>query len=236
MLEHEEWFGNGHTAVPGFLTSASAQTLSLLLADQLRRDVRGSLVEIGTYMGKTFIGLVKASRAGERVIGFDLFPAEVEQGFRSALSQLPADQQARVAGVRQDTRTLSATRWISLLQQPARFVHIDGGHSREAILADLALAGSALAADALVILDDFLHDWYPDLTEGIIDGLRAARAIVPVAIIPRSGPSRDGGTKLVCATPGSASHYRSLLQQAFASAAPSVRRLAGSEVLTFQRL
>jgi hypothetical protein len=235
-MEHERWFEGEHGAVPGFLTPASARAVSLLLSDQLRREVRGSLVEIGTYKGKTFVGLVKASRADERVVGLDLFPAEVEQGFRAALTLLSSDQQRRVSVIRQDTRLLPVARWIQLLGQAARFIHIDGGHGRDAVLADLALTGAYLAEDALVVLDDFLHDWYPDLTEGIIDGLRASRSIVPVAIIPRSGPSRDGGTKLVCSTPRSALHYRTLLQQVFASAAPSIRTLAGSEVLTFQRL
>lgn len=236
MLEHEEWFAGAHAAVPGFLTPASARALAVLLADQLARDVRGSLAEVGTYQGKTFVGLVKASRADERVIGFDLFPTEVEQGFRAALALLAPEQQARVTAVRQDTRALPVARWIATLGAAARFVHIDGGHTRDAILADLALAGSSLAPDALVVLDDFLHDWYPDLTEGMIEGLRASRAIVPVAIIPRSGPARDGGTKLVCATPASAAHYRELLRTAFAANAPSARLLAGAEVLTFQRL
>lgn len=236
MLEHEQWFARDHRVVPGFLTPASARTLAALLSDQLERGIVGNLAEIGTYKGKTFIGMAKASRANERVVGFDIFPADVEQGFFAALKLLTADQQRRVTAVRHDTLTLPIERWMARLEQPARFVHIDGDHTRQAILADMALAGSFLCEDALVVLDDFAHDWYPDLTEGIIDALRASRNIVPVAVIPRSGPSVDGGTKLVCATKPSADHYRSLLRRLFADYAPAVRTLVGHEVLIFQAL
>lgn len=235
MHDHEAWFApGGADGVRGFLSPISADAISRLLSDQRARAVVGNLVEIGTYMGRTFVGLAKASREGERVIGFDLFPPAVETGFREAIARLPEELRARITAIRRDTRTLTVAQWLGSLGGPARFVHVDGGHSYETIVNDLQLAAAHLTADAVVVLDDFLHDWYPDLTEGMIDALRASRLLVPVAVMPRNGPIREGGSKLVCATREAAGHYRRLLTDAYHDRQPQARRLAGHEVMVFQ--
>lgn len=233
--DHESWFRpGGNDAVPGFLTDASARAVAALLSHQLDHGIKGNLAEIGTYKGKTFVGLMKAAREEEIVVGFDLFPQDVETGFRAAVALLSPTQQARVVAVRKDTLELTTLEWMGHLRQPARFVHIDGGHGRAAIVSDLQIAAAFLTPRALVVLDDFLHDWYPDLTEGMIEGLRASRNLVPVAVIPRLGPPQGGGSKLVCATRDGADEYRTMLGALFQDKRPSMRRLAGGDVLTFQ--
>lgn len=234
-LDHERWFLDRESdSVPGFLTDASAAAIAVLLRFQLERDIVGSLAEIGTYKGKTFVGMLKASRDGEKIVGFDLFPPEVTEGFQQALATIDPVLRDRAVAIRRDTRQLGVAEWMATLGSPARFVHIDGGHNRDAFLADLRLATSFLHASGLVVIDDFLHDWYPDLTEAIIDGLKASVDIVPIALMPRTGPAQNGGSKLVCATPASADVYRNLLATAFQAMRPGTRLLAGSQVVTFQ--
>jgi hypothetical protein len=82
------------------------------------------------------------------------------------------------------------------------------------VLKDVQLVMSSLAPRALIVFDDFLHDWYPDLTEGILEALRAYPALVPVAVIPRTGPVQQGGTKLVCSTPDGAQMYAEIIESA----------------------
>ncbi len=233
MREHERWFAGAHEGVPGFLTAIAADALSGLLSFQLDQGVAGALVEIGTYMGKTFAGLAKAARPDERAVGFDLFPPPVEVGFRRMLAELAPEERARAVGLRRDTGAVAAAEWIALLGAPARFVHIDGGHGREAVLADARLALSHLAPRALVVFDDFLHDWYPELTEGILDALRAAPQLVPVAVVPRVGPPQGGGTKLVCATRDGAAACFDFLATRFADQAPAVRPFMNARVMTW---
>ena len=235
MRDHEAWFAPGvNCPVPGFITDAAAAAIAFLLSVQLDEKVTGSLVEIGTYMGRTFVGLVKAARPDERVTGFDLFPPEVETGFRRAMVLLSPEEQQRAVAIRRDTGTLSAADWMKAIGAPARFIHIDGGHNRSAILSDFQLAASHLSPRAVIVLDDFMHDWYPDLTEGIFDALRSSRHIVPVAIMPRIGAPQGGGTKLICATRDGAGRYADLLSRQFADRRVGVREMLGARVLTFQ--
>lgn len=233
---HNEWFSpNGRAAsIKGFLSPLSAQFISTLLDVQLSNNVHGSIAEIGTYMGRTFVGLAMAARPGEVVLGVDLFPPEVEAGFRSALSMLSEQHRQAVVAVRRNTMQMQTSDWVGLLKVPARFVHIDGGHNHAAIVNDMHLAASYLADNALVVLDDFMHDWYPDLTEGIVDSLRASHKIVPIAIIPRVGALTEGGTKLVCGSKSGAETYRLFLLNKFSDHRPQRRKFCGHDVVTFQ--
>ena len=57
--------------VRGYLHRTQAQAIGALLDQQSRAGLRGALAEIGLYFGKTFIGLARASRDGEKVVGVD---------------------------------------------------------------------------------------------------------------------------------------------------------------------
>ncbi|WP_192814099.1 class I SAM-dependent methyltransferase [Rhodovulum sp. PH10] len=234
--EHELWFApeGGSSAVPGFLTSVSAQFISTLLTYQIDKEIKGSISEIGTFMGKTFVGLVKASRRDEIVLGLDVFPEYVELGFKKTMSQLPKTEVENVVAVKKSSRDVSTLEWISRLKTPARFIHIDGEHSYDAIANDLRLASSFLSKRSIVVIDDFLHDWYPDLTEGIIDSFKILRNIVPIAVAPRLGHLQDGGTKLICSTEDGALEYRNHILNTFRDKKARTVRFVGREIITFQ--
>ncbi|CAN5549367.1 hypothetical protein BH10PSE5_BH10PSE5_02640 [soil metagenome] len=203
MAGHEAWFaaGGGMESVTGFISPRSARTFTSLLSWQLQAGLQGSLVEIGTYYGKTFVGMALAAGPQDRIIGVDVFPDDTAEVLVSHLNRVvPAGTVANVRFAKTDSRTVTPEAWAGLLEQPARFVHIDGDHAYEAVFNDIQLAASFLVEGGIVVIDDYLHDWFPDVTEGIIDGLRAAPTLHPVAVIPRSGPLMGGGTKLVCTT------------------------------------
>ncbi|MFM8940263.1 MAG: hypothetical protein ACKOEY_09735, partial [Phenylobacterium sp.] len=105
-----------------------------------------------------------------------------------------------------------------------------------AVRYDVMLAASHLNEGGIVLIDDFLHDWYPDVTEGIIDALRLIPNIVPVAVIPRSGDLLKGGTKLVCAEKASSEIYRNLLISEFSEIRPRKFSVAGSVVTGFMNI
>jgi hypothetical protein len=86
----------------GWLTEGAANTIAILLTAQLERDVSGSLVEIGTYKGKTFAGLVLAARPDEMVIGFDLFLDEVGGEFRQVVERIKREGQD-IRAIKTDT-------------------------------------------------------------------------------------------------------------------------------------
>jgi hypothetical protein len=82
--------------------------------------------------------------------------------------------------------------WHQLLERPARLVHIDGAHVRKAVLYDLSLAAGYLAPGGLIIFDDFCSEYFPDVTTGIIDGLRTHPHIRPIerVTLPGQQPRR----------------------------------------------
>jgi len=233
---HEAWFarGGGAETVPGFLSAESSDFLSRLLSHQLDAGRIGSLVEIGTYMGRTFIGLAMASRPEERVVGFDLFPTGVHDGLRKAAGNLTPEELKEFHVFRKNTNELSVSEYLRHVGKPARFVHIDGGHSHWDVVNDLQLVSTFLAPGALVVLDDFMHDWYPDLTEGVLSALRVSPHLAPVAVVPRLRSVHGGGSKLICATRDSSKGYRTFLAETFADKNPDPRPMVGSSVLTFK--
>jgi predicted O-methyltransferase YrrM len=81
MLDWREWFsaGSGIDRVQGFITPRSVRAIKSILEHQDQASIGGSIAEIGTFRGKTFIGLAAATREGERVVGIDIFPDDVQQ-------------------------------------------------------------------------------------------------------------------------------------------------------------
>jgi hypothetical protein len=217
-VTHEQWFApdGAMQEVTGFLTPRAAAAISAILTYQKAAALHGSLAEIGVHYGKTLIGLALAANPGERVVGLDLFPGDTKPKVVDVLrSVLPGDYGGEVVLSTADSTGLATAEWISKLARPARFVHVDGDHTYRSVLSDLLLADSHLLDGGVVVIDDFLHEWYPDVTEGVFDALRVARNIRPVAVIPRMSELLKGGTKLVCCTPSAVEAYADLLRATF---------------------
>ncbi|MCA3712078.1 MAG: class I SAM-dependent methyltransferase [Phenylobacterium sp.] len=239
MLESREWFsaGSGIDRVQGFITPRSVRAIRCILDHQEKTQILGSIAEIGTFRGKTFVGLAAAARDGERVVGVDIFPEDVQQSLlRSAAEFLSEEQRKRIVLVKRDSSTLDYYEWSKILGEKARFVHVDGNHTITAVRYDIMLSASHLCVGGIVLIDDFLHDWYPDVTEGIIDALKIIPNIVPVAVIPRSGNLMNGGTKLICSERSSADLYSKLILSEFSDKRPRGISLAGSNVISFMNM
>jgi lipopolysaccharide biosynthesis glycosyltransferase/predicted O-methyltransferase YrrM len=225
--------------VRGYLQATQARALLAILEKQARAGVTGALAEIGVFLGKTLIGMVRAARSGEPVLGVD--PLVI--GGHDLLPELTKNFQAHLTGAELKRITikrvlstqLDAPQWIEALKQPARFVHLDGHHARETMLHDLQLAAAWLQPGGVVVIDDFLNELHPDLTSGIIDGLAAHPQLEPVAVIPRMGHIEEGGSKLVCATRGHGAMYREALDRALSDhLRPWSDRLLGREVRVYR--
>ncbi|HEX3699506.1 MAG TPA: glycosyltransferase [Phenylobacterium sp.] len=237
------WFLDALTRdqVRGYLQRTQAHALAALLDQQSRIGLTGSLAEIGVYFGKTLIGLARASRSGEKVLGVD--PLKIgsqdlaPELTRNLKTYLTEDEVKRVVIRRALSTDLGPLEWMRGLGQAARFIHLDGHHARETMLHDLQLAGSWLQKGAVVVIDDFLNELHPDLSSGILDGLMAHPQLEPVAVVPRMGHIDEGGSKLVCATRGDGAMYREALDRALADhLRPWNDRMLGGEVRVYRSL
>lgn len=236
-----DWFLNAdlRDQVPGYLQSTQARALHALLEQQAQAGIAGSLAEIGVYVGKTLIGLGRAARHDEPVLAVD--PLIIDNHdlapllTRNLKAHLTAEEFAGISISRVLSTQLDVLEWMRSLKRAARFIHLDGHHSRESMLHDLQLAASWLENGALVVIDDFLNELHPDLTSGILDGLAAHPQLEPVAVIPRMGHIEEGGSKLVCTTRGDGTLYREALDRALADQLrPWNDRMLGREVRVYR--
>lgn len=220
--------------IRGFISPRAARAILEIFRYQKINNINGSIAEIGTYLGKTFIGLALAANQGERVVGVDIFPEGIAEQLNESLRQhVPSGGPGTVHLLKMDSSIISTKQWIELLEKPARFVHIDGNHNHDAVLNDINLASNFLADKSIVLIDDFLHDWYPDVTEGVLNAIRYSKNLRPVAVIPRSGPLTRGGSKLICSTAESAEEYKKLIVNLFSEMRFRRINIAGYNAITF---
>jgi predicted O-methyltransferase YrrM len=204
-----DYFDTGLNEVRGFLTRGSAFALLTVLEVQRRDGIRGPIAEIGTYLGKSLIGFGLAAEADEAVIGVDLF-LDGERDFEADLRanwrryDLPEDLLRLHRGSSAD---IDAAAWTALLGAPARLVHVDGRHTRVAALHDLGLAASSLSEGGVIVVDDILHPWYPDITLAAGAFLDRDRGLRAFALVDRQGTLMQGGAKLFIARAADVERY-----------------------------
>src|SRR5262249_36485582 len=155
--------------IPGMMARVELDLLRDLAAQS-----RGTIVELGSFVGLSTIALCLGAReAGVEVVTIDEFGADLDQivasirGFyahgglqapRWALSG-PGDQvladNLRAFGV--SARIIKGLSWqaAALVDGPVGLLFVDADHRRPAIEQDLAAWGPKLLLDAIVAFDDY---------------------------------------------------------------------------------
>lgn len=148
-------------AAPGFLTEREARFLALVAACA---PAQGTILEIGSYKGKSTVGLASiAQRYGlGSVVAVDPHsaPAVTDYGHGSQQSSWDDFRTSlRTAGVehsveahRAYSRDLARS-WT----RPIRFLWIDGDHTYRGAKEDIDLFRKSLVPGAVVALHDVLH-------------------------------------------------------------------------------
>jgi hypothetical protein len=155
--------------VPGFLDTLDAELFLRLAETQARDEIRGHLLEIGVWYGRSAIVLGSLKREDEELHVCDLFEtppptaagrrelaehvaplegpsrAQFESAYERVHGELPLVHQC--ASSELSARELGPNRF--------RFIHIDGSHTYEAVLADIALARELAADECVIVFDDF---------------------------------------------------------------------------------
>jgi hypothetical protein len=179
--------------VEGWLRLTDQLVMDWLLGYQDRTGVRGDLLEMGAYLGKSTILIGFHRRPGERFVVCDLFGEEpptaenrrtaafytknltreaFESNYRSFHSEPPEVLQAPTSSVSERVAPRSC-----------RFVHIDACHLYDLVREDIDTSRTALHDDGIVVFDD----------------IRAAHTPgVPAAVWPEVA---SGGLRAICITP-----------------------------------
>lgn len=180
--------------IPGGLERWDAELMVHLSEAQHGRSVRGDLLEIGTWLGRTSVLLGFLAGGGEQLQVCDLFDRvpPTEAG-RQALIESGdgtvtlADFQASYGRFHSTMPVIhqcpSGELSVTNVGRSFRFVHVDGSHLYEAVLEDMALAHSILKKGGIVVFDDIANLGHLGVPAAVWSGVRAT-GFVPFACTP----------------------------------------------------
>jgi hypothetical protein len=184
----DRYLAEGYLSVVGMSSQFAAAICCGLLRIQTEHGVAGPVVEIGAFEGRFFIALAKALAPGETALGIDIFDwpnPQVKDRFEANCDKhgVPAAQRQ---AWKADSRVMKPDELSAKLgTKPARFIHIDGEHSRKVLTGDLELATAVLDPAGIIVLDDMLHPGYPTLMVAVHHYLARHPEMCVLAIIDR---------------------------------------------------
>ena len=163
--------------------------------------IRGPLCEIGVHHGRTLILLGLLAKSGERAIGIDLFEDAQDQNLDASGSgsfvKLRANIDRHAPGFEFDIikgNSFHLAAAVIAKLQGCRLMHIDGGHTLEVVLNDIALAQSVIGLGGIIVIDDYWHSGFPEVQEAVHRYFWTATNIKAV-------PFMVGKNKIFLATP-----------------------------------
>jgi len=168
----DRYLAGSYEQVRGMSSRFAAAICGYLIRRQTALGIGGDVVEIGTFEGRFFIAMALGLAPGEKAIGIDRFDwpdAGIEGRFLANCAAHGLSPERYVCW-KADSREIAAADLRARLgARPARFVHVDGHHSRECLANDLELIHAALHRDGIICLDDMLHPGYPMVVAAVFD-------------------------------------------------------------------
>ena len=154
--------------------------------------LRGDLFEIGCFHGRSTCLMARYLKAGERLVVCDAFDQPTDDLYTTRptpellwsnlLSVNPNLDRDSVVIHRQYSTDLELAG-----DERYRFVHIDGGHSKEAALYDLRLCARHLLTHGVLVVDDYEHRGFPGVTAAVDEFVSENEQFVVVADLNRIG-------------------------------------------------
>lgn len=177
--------------IPGWFTYDDCVHFHLVLSLQSYGGVRGDMLEIGSYHGRSTACMAAYLQPGERLVVCDAF----EQPTADAYHDKPTPARLRhnllfvnpdLDWTQVDVR-VGLSRDLQLGDARFRFIHIDGGHSQEAALADMRLCAAHLAPQGVMVMDDYENRYWPGVTAAVDLFLAERRDFMVLADLNRHG-------------------------------------------------
>ncbi|NBB91743.1 MAG: hypothetical protein GVY32_01070 [Gammaproteobacteria bacterium] len=178
--------------IPGWFNVDDCSHFSLLLAQQSLLGLEGDLLEIGSYHGRSTALLAACLEDGERLVVCDAFESETEDSYAERPSPETLLRNIRRVAPALDADRVEIHECFSndLRLDPERrfrFIHIDGGHSREQALFDLELCSRHVLSGGTIVMDDYHHPAWPGVTQATDEFLAANDRFVVLADLNRHG-------------------------------------------------
>jgi predicted O-methyltransferase YrrM len=184
----DQYLDGAYASVVGMSSRFAAAICCGLLRIQSEFGVTGPVVEIGPFEGRFFVALARALAPGEVALGIDKFDwpnPEVIDRFEANCAKHGVPAERRITW-KADSRTMQPADLLAKIGgRHARFIHIDGEHSRHALSKDLELATAVLDPAGVIVLDDMLHPGYPTLMVAVQAYLERHPEMCVLCIIDR---------------------------------------------------
>jgi hypothetical protein len=179
--------------IPGWFNFEFLYILQELNEIHKKSNVKGNLLEIGVYLGKSFIPLSFLLGEEESIIGVDCFDDQI---FNTSNSGLPCSKSGVIENlkkvylleyknialkfnlIRSDSKILNPHIYLSFVNNklPYRIIYIDGGHDKETCDIDLKNAANIICKDGFIIIDDY-KNYYQEFKDSPIHGIGVTQAV-----------------------------------------------------------
>ncbi len=143
--------------VDGMLSEFSSAVLDSLLYLQSEEEIKGNLLELGCYKGKTALLLGLHLRKGERIDLVDIY----DQLDRKILEENNIQFNMLLANSENRQKKLK------LKKRSYRLVHCDTSHTYANTIADLNLSRKLVTEKGLICVDDFANLNYPGVIPAV---------------------------------------------------------------------
>ena len=160
--------------VPGWFPPLDQMLFTWFLDQQKKAGIKGDLLELGVYMGKSAILLGHHLQDGELFTVCDLFEGDAPDEANKAESSQSYASLTQQAFERNylsfhDTLPTVITGPSSLVVEKVatdtcRFIHIDASHLYEHVHGDIGAAHDILLPEGVVVLDDFRSEHTPGVS------------------------------------------------------------------------
>jgi hypothetical protein len=232
----DEYASHMHELVPGWFDDVDAAVFRAIDDVQRAADVKGDLLEIGAYLGKSAVLLGYLLRPQEALVVCDLFTdddldpdvdadaTQYGELSRAAFEENFARFHRRPARVIERPSTQLS---YEVLGQSFRIVHVDGSHSYQIVRQDIDTALELVVDGGIVVVDD-----YRTVPHALGVAAAAWKAVTDGKLIPVLATVQ----KLYGSPPGGADATRNMLRRWALEEAPVTgfrQQVAGHEMVVF---
>lgn len=178
--------------IPGWFNVDDCGHFFLVLSYQSAMGIKGNLLEIGSYYGRSTALMAKCLEPGERIVVCDAFELDTDDDYGNKPS--PENLISNIERVNQKMekdrivihKCLSNDLYLDA-EEKFRFIHIDGGHSAEQAYSDLQLCSKHLLPNGIIVMDDYHNNYWPEVTQGTDRFLKESDAFSVLADLNRHG-------------------------------------------------
>ncbi len=147
--------------VGGFFVPLAMVTWDFLFTAQSEMGVKGGMLEIGVFQGKS--GILSSMYMAPEEPAFFLDIHEVPQ----ARQRIAAVKSENAHFLQMNSIDALSDEYLAEMRGTLRWVHIDGEHTGYATRADLDTAAHLLSERGIICVDDFFSFKYPQLTAAV---------------------------------------------------------------------